>query len=109
MAFPLGAALVSKPFNGHPVYRSLNKPLTIWGAERRLFFLAAIVGAATFNLFASLTAGLLMFGALYLAARWATVTDPQILRILLNASKFKPQYDPAKRDPCPWGIAGRHG
>jgi hypothetical protein len=27
----------------HPVYKSMNKPLTIWGAERRLFFLAAIL------------------------------------------------------------------
>jgi hypothetical protein len=38
-----------------------------------------------------------MFLALYLLARWATMTDPQILRILLNSSKFKPRYDPAKR------------
>lgn len=81
----------------HPVYRSLNKPLTIAGAERRLFFLALVIGGATFNLFGSLLSGVLMFLALYLLARWATVTDPQILRILLNSSKFKPRYDPAKR------------
>ena len=82
----------------HPIYRSLNKPLTIMGAERRLFFLAAIMGAATFNLFGSLLGGLLMFVVLYILARWATATDPQILRILLNSSKFKAHYDPAKRD-----------
>jgi len=82
----------------HPVYRSLNKPLTIAGAERSLFFLALIIGAATFNLFGSLLAGILMFLVLYLLARWATVTDPQILRILLNSSRSKPRYDPAKRD-----------
>jgi type IV secretory pathway TrbD component len=82
----------------HPVYRSLNKPLTIMGAERRLFFLAAVIGAATFNLFGTLLGGLLMFAVLYILARWATATDPQILRILLNSSKFKPHYDPAKRD-----------
>jgi hypothetical protein len=35
----------------HPVYKSINKPLTIWGAERRLFFLAMIMGAGTFNFF----------------------------------------------------------
>ena len=80
----------------HPVYRSLNKPLTIWGAERRLFFLAAIIGGATFNFFGSLSGGLLMFGLLFLAARWATATDPQILRILLNSAKFRSHYDPAK-------------
>lgn len=81
----------------HPVYRSLNKPLTIWGAERRLFFLAAIIGAATFNFFASLGGGLLMFCSLFLAARWATATDPEILRIILNSARFRAQYDPAKR------------
>src|SRR5258708_39812217 len=81
----------------HPVYKSINKPLTIWGAERRLFFLAMIMGAGTFNFFGSLVSGSVMFLALYLLARWATVTDPQILRILLNSSKFRPHYDPGKR------------
>src|SRR6266852_951217 len=81
----------------HPVYKSVNKPLTIWGAERRLFFLAAVMGAATFNFFGSLMSGLIMFMALFLFARWATATDPQILRILLNSSKFAPHYDPGKR------------
>lgn len=81
----------------HRVYRSINKQLTIWGAERRLFFLAMVMGAATFNFFGSLLSGLLMFIALYLFARWATATDAQILRILLNSSKCKIRYDPAKR------------
>jgi type IV secretory pathway TrbD component len=80
----------------HAVYRSINKPLTILGAERQLFFLAAIVGAATFNFFGSLLGGLLMFATLYLLARWATVTDPQILRIVINSSTLKPRYDPGK-------------
>jgi type IV secretory pathway VirB3-like protein len=83
----------------HPVYKSINKPLTIWGVERRLFFLALIMGGATFNLFGSLPSGLFMSAALFLLARWATVTDPQILRILLNSSRMRTQYDPAKRDP----------
>jgi type IV secretory pathway TrbD component len=80
----------------HPVYRSINKPLTIWGAERSMFFLAAVMGAATFNFFGSLTGGLLMFTALFIAARWATVADPQLLRILLNSARFRNHYDPAK-------------
>jgi type IV secretory pathway TrbD component len=82
----------------HPVYKSINKPLTIWGVERRLFFLALIMGGATFNLFGSLSSGLLMSAALLLLARWATVTDPQILRVLLNSSRMRTQYDPTKRD-----------
>jgi type IV secretory pathway VirB3-like protein len=80
----------------HPVYRSLNKPLTILGVERRLFFLALVVGAATFNFFGSLLVALLMVIVFYAIARWATATDPQIFRILLNSSRFKPRYDPAK-------------
>ncbi len=82
----------------HPVYRTLNKHLTIWGAERRLFFLSAVMGAATFNFFATLTGGLLMFAVLFCAARWATATDPQLLPILLNSARFRTQYDPAKRE-----------
>jgi hypothetical protein len=82
----------------HPVFKSINKPLTIWGIERRLFFLALIMGGATFTFFGSLLSGVLMFAGLSAFGRWATVTDPQLLRILLNSSRFKTQYDPAKRD-----------
>jgi len=82
----------------HRVYKSMNRPLTIWGAERRLFFLSLVIGAATFNFFGSLASGSAMFTAFFLFARWATVTDPEILRILLNSSKFKRRYDPAKPD-----------
>ena len=81
------------------VSKSINRPLTIWGAERRLFFLATVMGATTFNFFASLVSGLLMFAALYAFARWATVADAQILRIALNSSKFRTHYDPARREP----------
>ncbi len=80
----------------HPVRKSINRPLTIWRAERRLFFGAVVMGAATFNLFSTLLGGIVMFGCLYALARWATVTDPQILRILLNASRFKPAYEGAE-------------
>jgi type IV secretory pathway TrbD component len=80
----------------NPVYKALNKPLTILGAERKLFFVALIMGAATFNLFGSLLGGLMIFGSLYLMAQWATRTDPQILRIVLNSSKFRREYDPSK-------------
>jgi len=92
----------------HPVYKSINRPLTIWGVERGLFFLALIMGGATFNLFGSLLSGLAMFAALYFLARWATSADPQILRILLNSSRFKTQYDPLKRDQMGLQIIRRH-
>src|SRR5438094_2958759 len=81
------------------VQRSLSRPLTILGAERKLFFFAMCLGAATFNLLGSLVGGILMFLLLYFVARWATKTDPQILRFLLSAAKLRNQYDPAKFSP----------
>ncbi|HET8925241.1 MAG TPA: VirB3 family type IV secretion system protein [Candidatus Acidoferrum sp.] len=81
------------------VHRSLSRPLTILGAERKLFFFAMCLGAATFNLLGSLLGGLLVFLLLYMIARWATRTDPQILRFLLSAAKLRNQYDPAKFSP----------
>jgi len=81
------------------VHRSLSRPLSILGAERKLFFFAMCLGAATFNLLASLLGGILIFLLLYLVARWATRTDPQILRLLLTATKLRSQYDPAKFSP----------
>jgi type IV secretory pathway TrbD component len=84
-----------------PIHRALNKPLTILGVERKLFFFSALVSAGFFNFFGSLLGGLLMFVVLFLAARMATAKDPQLLRILLNASKFKARYDPAKQALLP--------
>lgn len=81
------------------VHRSLSRPLTILGAERKLFFFAMCLGAATFNLLGSLLGGLLMFWLLYFVARWATQTDPQILRFLLTAATLRAEYDPAKFSP----------
>lgn len=81
------------------VHRSLSRPLTILGAERKLFFFAMCMGAATFNLLGSLAGGLLMFFLLYGVARWATKTDPQILRLLLRSAKWKKRYDPMKFHP----------
>ena len=82
-----------------PVYKALHRPLTIWGVERRQFFLAMLLGAATFNLFYSFLAGLLMFGGLYGGALCATRRDPELLRILLASSKVRRRYDPAKHNP----------
>jgi len=83
----------------NPVHRSISRPLTILGAERKLFFFAMCIGAGTFNLLGSLFGGVLMFLLLYFAARWATETDPQILRFLLTSPKLRTQYDPSKFSP----------
>lgn len=83
----------------NPVYRSISRPLTILGAERKLFFFAMCIGAGTFNLLGSLLGGILVFLLLYSIARWATKTDPQILRFLLTSRKLRAQYDPSKFSP----------
>ena len=79
-----------------PVYASINRPLTVGGADRRLFFVAVVVGGGMFNLFGSFLGGVLMFLALYLGARWATQRDPQLLRIILRSAHARRRYDPAK-------------
>lgn len=81
------------------VQRSLSRPLTILGAERRLFFFAMCLGAATFNLLASLLGGVLIFLLLYFIALWATQYDPQILKLLLSAARLRSQYDPSEFRP----------
>ena len=82
-----------------PVYKALHRSLTVCGVDRRLFFLALLLGAATFNLFYSFFAGLLMFVGLYGFALWATRRDPDMLRILLASSKARRRYDPGKHEP----------
>lgn len=81
-----------------PVYKALQRPLTVCGVDRRLFFLALLVGAATFNLFYSLLAGCLVGAALYLIARWSTARDPQMLQIVLRSARSRARYDAAKHD-----------
>lgn len=82
-----------------PVYRSLHRPLTIAGVDRRLFFLALLVGAATFNLFYSFLAGCLLAGLVYAVAWVSTARDPQMLQILLRSGHARARYDAAKRLP----------
>ncbi len=83
----------------HRVYKALHRPMTVWGVDRRLFFLALIMGAAMFNLFYSFLAGVLTFASLYAFARWSTTHDPQMLQILLSSSRFRTRYDAAKHLP----------
>ena len=78
------------------MFRSLHRPLTICGVDRRLFFLALLVGAATFNLFYSFAAGCVLFATLYAFAWWSTSRDPQMLQILFRSGKSRARYDAAK-------------
>jgi len=81
------------------VFKVMNRPLTILGAERRLFFVAMLSGAGVFNLVHSLAGGILLFIAGLIAAQRTTRYDTEILRVLLNSSKFRTRYDPMKWQP----------
>ena len=84
-----------------PVYKALHRPLTICGVDRRLFFLALLLGAATFNLFYSFLAGLLMFlrpvrvRAVGHASRPGHAADSP--RIVEDAAPIRPGQAPTVR------------
>jgi type IV secretory pathway TrbD component len=82
---------MSKPVDGRvsPVFKAMNRPLTVLGAERRLFFVALISGGAIFRI--------------------ATKHDVEILRVLFNSGKFRRRYDPMKADTMELQIARRDG
>ena len=88
-----------------PVFKALHRPLMICGVDRRLFFLALLLGAATFNLFYSFLSGLLAFAGLYGFGLWATRRDPEMLRILLSSSRARRRYDPGKHERMDLEVA----
>lgn len=80
-------------------YKTMNRPLTILGAERRLFFVALISGGMVFSLLHSLLGGVMLFIVGTVIARIATKRDVEILRVLMNSTKFRRRYDPLTPDP----------
>lgn len=81
-----------------PVFKAMNRPLTVLGAERRLFFVALISGGAIFSLLHSLLGGIGLFIVGVIIARIVTKHDVEILRVLFNSNKFCRRYDPMKAD-----------
>ena len=81
------------------VYKGINQPLLVLGVERRLFFVSVILAVAFFNGFNSPLGALMIFASGYVFGLWATKTDPEILRIVLNSEKFKAHYSGAKFTP----------
>jgi len=90
-----------------PVFKAMNRPLTVLGAERRLFFVALISGGAIFSLLHSLLDGIGLFVMGVIIARIATKHDVEILRVLFNSGKFRRRYDPMKADTMQVRIARR--
>ncbi|WP_158751758.1 VirB3 family type IV secretion system protein [Acidobacterium sp. S8] len=91
------------------VYKAMNRPLTVLGAERRLFFVALITGGSVFSLLHSLVGGILLFVVSVIIARIATKHDVEILRVLFNSGKFSRRYDPMKTDDTEIRIARLDG
>jgi type IV secretory pathway TrbD component len=90
------------------VFKAMNRPLTIFGAERRLFFVALIAGGAIFSTLHSLIGGIGLFIVGVIIARIATKHDIEILRVLFNSTKFRRRYDPPKWELTEIRIARNH-
>lgn len=90
------------------VFKAMNRPLTVLGAERRLFFVALLSGGAIFSLLHSLLGGIGLFLVGVIVARIATKHDVEILRVLFNSGKFRKRYDPMKVDETAIRITRRH-
>jgi type IV secretory pathway TrbD component len=89
------------------VVKAMNRPLTVLGAERRLFFVALISGGSIFSLLHSLFGGIALFIVGVIIARIATKHDVEILRVLFNSAKFRRRYDPMKWEPTEITIRNR--
>jgi type IV secretory pathway VirB3-like protein len=85
----------------NPVYKTLNKPLTIMGVERTLFATALFTGAGFQVLFSSFLGAIVIFAILLYFARVATRRDPKMLVFLIQAmaGAFRAEYDPWKYAP----------
>ena len=77
--------------------RSLSRPLTVAGCERRAFILSIMFGAVAWNLLNALLPGLLIAVVGYLIGWLGTRNDPHMLLVIRAAASDKPRYDPAKR------------
>jgi type IV secretory pathway TrbD component len=80
-----------------PVYRSLNKTLTLMGVERKLFFLLLMASFSVFQVLQALAPAVALFGVLWVFARAATQADPGLLTIVRKSRTFVSRYDPALR------------
>jgi type IV secretory pathway TrbD component len=87
----------------NPVYKTLNKPLTIMGVERTLFATALFTGAGFQVLFSSFLGAIVIFAILLYFARVATRRDPKMLVFIIQAiaGTLCTEYDPWKYAPRP--------
>jgi type IV secretory pathway VirB3-like protein len=86
----------------NPVYKTLNRPLTIMGVERTLFATALFTGAGFQVLLSSFLGAIVIFAILLFLARMTTRRDPKMLVFIIQAISraFRAEYDPAKYTPA---------
>ena len=77
--------------------RSMSRPLTILGCERRIFILSVTIGGAAWNAMNSLTVGLVLAAVGYAVGWFGTRNDPNMLFVARAAAREKVRYDPGKR------------
>src|SRR5260221_13734188 len=84
-----------------PVYKTMNKPLTIMGVERTLFATALFTGGGFQVLFSSFVGAIVIFAILLYLARMATRRDPKMLVFMIQAMSgtFRAECDPWKYVP----------
>ena len=79
------------------VYKSLHKPLTFMGVEKKLFLIICASAASAFDIFNSILAGIAVFVGGYAFGSWATEKDDIFLQLLVKSEKFNRRYDAAKQ------------
>ena len=77
--------------------RSLSRPLTILGCERRIFILSVTIGGAAWNAMNSLTVGFVLAAVGYAVGWFGTRNDPNMLLVARASAQEKVRYDPGKR------------
>lgn len=79
-----------------PYFKSLNRPILIFGVDRSLFFISAglclpIAFSGHLAPMMDVITGLIFFSS-YLAALWITRADPQMLALYRRYIQYHDQY-----------------
>jgi hypothetical protein len=81
-------------------YRIMNKPLTYFGSDRRVFGVGLILAYIVWAKLDSLWGALAVFFALVYVGR-IHAKDPTRIPLFLNAHKYKDRYEPSLGRPHP--------
>ena len=88
----MGDSITDKPFD----YRSINRPPTALGIERKSCIFGGMLGFLVFHLGASLWASVALFGLWWLAIFGLTQWEPRFFKILPDLWRQKRFYSANK-------------